>query len=201
MSVPFTRKPVSARLTRVLGGRLGADETQVLNGRPVSLGLTQALSAPALGEAVRRLNVATSAYGSLHCTVRGHWAACSWLHTEVFTEPCLVSRLEDTSSCDRAASGSLLSLAGARPSWVSLHCLLSGAGLLKSSPVLLNTGSQCSCLWQGPEERGYSSCPKGGGGRFLLDSERLGQVGLQRTVIVSADQVITGPTWSLSSLT
>lgn len=60
-------------------------ETQVLNGRPVSSGLTKALSVPALGEVVRRLDVATSAYGSLNCTVRDHWAACSWLHTEVFT--------------------------------------------------------------------------------------------------------------------
>lgn len=75
--VPFTRRPVSVRLTRGLDGRLGASETQVLNGRPVSLGLTKLLPVSVLGKAVRRLEVATSGYGSLHLTVRGHWAACS----------------------------------------------------------------------------------------------------------------------------
>lgn len=34
----FTRGPVSVRLTRGLGQRLGASEIQVLNRRPVSLG-------------------------------------------------------------------------------------------------------------------------------------------------------------------
>lgn len=62
VSVAFTRRPVSARLTRILGGGVGVSETQVLNRRPVSLGLTKPLSFPALGEAVRRLEVVTSAY-------------------------------------------------------------------------------------------------------------------------------------------
>lgn len=76
-SVPFTRRPVSVRLTRGLGGRLEASETQVLNRSPVFSGLTKLLPVSALGEVVRRLEVATSGYGSLLLTVRGHWAACS----------------------------------------------------------------------------------------------------------------------------
>lgn len=75
VSVPFTRRPVSVRLTRGRGGRLGASETQVLNRRPVSSGLTKLLPVPALGEAVRRLEVVTSGCGSLHPAVKVHWAA------------------------------------------------------------------------------------------------------------------------------
>lgn len=121
VSVPFSRRPVSVRLARGLGGR---PETQVLNRRPVSLGLTKPLPVPALGEAVRRLGV-TSGSESLHPTVRVPGAACSWLHTEVSTEHCHFPRSEDTSSCVRVASGSLLkNLGGARPSWGPFHCLL-----------------------------------------------------------------------------
>lgn len=129
MSVPCTRRPVSVRLTRGLGGRLGASETQVLNRRPVSSGLTKLLPVSALGEAIRRLEVATSGYGSLHLTVGGHWAACSWLYTEVSTEPRHFPKSEDTNSCVIVASGSLLNLGGARPSWGFSHCLLPSAGL------------------------------------------------------------------------
>lgn len=80
------RRPVFVRLTRGLGGRL---ETQVLNKRPVSSRLTKSFPVPALGEAVRRLEVVSSRYGSLHLTIRVHWAVGSWLYTEVSTEPAV----------------------------------------------------------------------------------------------------------------
>lgn len=166
------RRPVFVRLTRGLGGRL---ETQVLNKRPVSSRLTKSLPVPALGEAVRRLEVVTSRHGSLHPTIRVHWAAGSWLHTEVSTEPGRFPRSEDTSSRVRVASGSLLNLGGARPSLGSSHCLLSKCWTLgifagpveHRVPVQLPTAQSRSKRLQ--------QLSKG----VLLDSEKLGQWGFR----------------------